>query len=192
MSTITQSEIKRLGELESANMEKSASMILNEIAKSQKREKSYDVFFSHSFKDAITILGLKRKIESFGYSVYIDWIEDPKLDRTQVNINTAELLRKRMNNCKSLFYATTRNSTKSKWMPWECGYFDGYKKKSAIFPITVFKQDAYKGQEYLGLYPYVTEGKIKLTQKNILWVRQSKSVYCSFDQWLNGKEPYQH
>lgn len=34
-----------------------------------------------------------------------------------------------MRQCKSLFFVTTTNATNSKWMPWECGYFDGLDSK---------------------------------------------------------------
>jgi len=35
-----------------------------------------------------------------------------------------------MHQCSGLFYATTQNHSASKWMPWECGYFDGYDGKT--------------------------------------------------------------
>ena len=43
-------------------------------------------------------------------------------------------------------------------MPWELGYFDALRGRCAVVPVTMRKQyeDYYKGQEYLGLYPYMT------------------------------------
>jgi hypothetical protein len=114
---------------------------------------TYDVFLSHSLKDALLILGLKRLLESDGLRVYVDWVDDPHLDRTNVNAATAARLRDRMRACSSLVYATSANSSASRWMPWELGFFDGYRgaDRVAICPI----QDggsAPNGEEYLGLY----------------------------------------
>lgn len=107
--------------------------------------------------DADLILGLKEYLESeFNLSVYVDWIEDLQLDRSSVNRETADLLRTRMRACKSLIYAISNNSNKSRWMPWELGYFDGHKNgKVAIMPITKNANDQFKGEEYLQLYKYI-------------------------------------
>lgn len=117
-------------------------------------QKQFDIFLSHSFRDVELILGIRLSLEDFGYSVYVDWLEDQQLSRDGVTKETAEVLRTRMDNCKSLFFATTDNSTKSKWMPWELGYFDGKKNKAAIFPVlySAGSSNSYQGQEYLGVY----------------------------------------
>lgn len=47
-------------------------------------------------------------------------------------------------------------------MPWELGYFDGFKSAVAILPITATEQASYSGQEYLGLYPYIDSRAITL------------------------------
>jgi hypothetical protein len=115
------------------------SIILHESS-SQESEfsegKTFSIFISHSYLDKELVLGLKLELESLGYSTYVDWIEDNQLDRNSVNKKTAETLRRRMKQCKSLFFATTDNSTNSKWMPWECGYFDALKDRVAICPIS--------------------------------------------------------
>jgi hypothetical protein len=113
----------------------------------------FDVFLSHSFRDAAVILGLKRVLEADGLSVYVDWIEDAQLDRSKVNAATASLLRQQMKKCKSLVYATSRSASTSRWMPWELGFFDGAHgpERVAICPIDTGTGD-YVGQEYLGLY----------------------------------------
>jgi hypothetical protein len=103
---------------------KSADALVHESAQFSEG-KTYDVFLSHSFGDAAVILGIKYLIEEQGRSVYVDWIEDKGLDRKNVTAATADILRHRMRSCKSLIYATSQNSSQSKWMPWELGYFDG-------------------------------------------------------------------
>jgi len=146
--------------------------------------KSYDVFLSHSVKDSELILGMKGIIEDLGYSVYVDWVDDPELDRQKVSKETAKKLRDRMNSSKSLFFVTTENTDNSKWMPWECGYFDGIKEKVAIVPVkkTSFTNE-YDGQEYLGLYPYIIKQKSQ-NGNELLWVHFDKTKYVSYDHWV--------
>mgnify|MGYP001104598987 CR=1 FL=1 len=155
----------------------------------------FDIFLSHCSKDADVVLGLLEKLNEFGYVVYVDWIDDPQLDRSNVTKATANVLRERMNQSKCLFYATTINSTQSKWMPWELGYIDGRKDKSAILPIFESESSStqnYKGQEYLGVYPYCIEATTKNTNVNKLWICESEDIYVLFDDWLKGKKPYKH
>ncbi|WP_228136599.1 hypothetical protein [Acinetobacter pittii] len=88
--------------------------------------------------------------------VYVDWIDDRHLDRSKVTSKTADTLRVRMRQSKSLLYIATDNSSQSKWMPWELGYFDGYSSgKVAILPILNHQYESFSGQEYLGIYPLV-------------------------------------
>lgn len=160
---------------------KTASTILNESYNSFNQFKTYDIFLSHSYQDAKVILGLKGTLEDMGYEVYVDWIEDKQLDRGQVNAETANQLRHRMRNCKSLFFATSNNSSDSKWMPWELGYFDGFRRKVAILPIndSAYKQNTFEGQEYLGLYDYVIENYGYLTIKRL------NGITKSFREWVS-------
>jgi hypothetical protein len=124
----------------------------------------YDVFLSHSYKDAKIILGIKRFLErevllyKRRLSVYVDWIDDSDLKRGNVTVRTANRLKIRMNNSKCLFFIESEYSPNSKWMPWELGYFDGFKSKVAIFQLTpsdIEKSDNFSGREYLSLYPTV-------------------------------------
>lgn len=166
------------------NIYKSSNKILSDSASAFNKYKTYDIFLSHSSKDSELILGVKGTLEDMGYSVYVDWVEDSQLDRTNVNETTAELLRERMDASKSLFYVTTENSESSKWMPWECGYFDGIKEKVAILPIKKYSYDnEYNGQEYLSLYPYCV--KQNNTQgKPCLWIYKNKNFYMHYEIWL--------
>ncbi len=130
-----------------------AGTVLLEASKSFSPDEKYDVFLSHSFLDAQEILGLKFSIEDQGLTVYVDWIDDPSLDRTKVTRDTAAELRRRMRTCRTLFYASSLNATLSKWMPWELGYFDGHNGKVAIIPVAEGQESSFTGQEYLALYP---------------------------------------
>lgn len=195
MTTLTVGAIRAKAQANTRYVNKSASILLSENvqAQAQAPTKTYDIFLSHAFQDAELIVGLKLKLEQdFGHTVYVDWVDDPQLDRSKVTAATAEALRVRMHRCRCLLYAATENSTASKWMPWECGYFDGKFGRSAILPITDYAKSDYQGQEYLGVYPYVAENPIKGQTKKVLWVKKSQSVYCTFDAWLTGSKPAQH
>lgn len=140
--------------------QKSAGMtsgrILKESVTAATSTEAFDVFLSHSISDAEIVLGTKQILEESGLKVYVDWVEDAQLDRRAVTKETAAVLRQRMRQSKSLIYLSSNNSSSSKWMPWELGYFDGFKPGGvAIMPILDSPTDAFKGQEYLGLYPIV-------------------------------------
>lgn len=162
---------------------KSAVEILNEVTAAAVSQ-SYDVFLSHSVKDADLVLGISNFLGDFGLTVYIDWIADKQLNRADVTSKTADVLRGRMKTSRSLLYITTENSAESKWMPWECGFFDGLKGKVAVVPIRkTSTSNEYKGQEYLGLYPYVL--KEENTQyKERLWVHKDRDNFVLFSNWL--------
>jgi hypothetical protein len=195
MALIRRSEL-RGGEtfIAKSGLFKSAERILLDEAKEYSESKTYDIFLSHSVLDANEIYMLKRMIESMGYSVYVDWMEDPQLDRSKVTPKTAIILRQRMNRCRSLFFATSSNSVDSKWMPWELGYFDGKIGKSAILPVYEYDSstNVYKGQEYLGLYPYVTKDKPKDQSYETLWIGTDENTYVMFSKWLLGNQPTSH
>jgi hypothetical protein len=122
------------------------------------RTATFDIFLSHSSEDADVIAGLKVMLEREGLSVYVDWLEDPQLDRSHVTAETAGMLRNRMNHCGSLVYASSTASSNSKWMPWELGYFDGRRPgRVGILPVVTTPGAGFRGQEYLGLYPVIEQ-----------------------------------
>lgn len=132
--------------------------ILNEEIQRKNIKTNFDIFLSHSSKDAELVLGVVTILEGFGYSVYVDWLVDTQLSRENVNRSTAEILRKRMKQSNSLLYLATSNSSESKWMPWELGYFDGHKpERTAILPVLDSANSTFNGQEYLGIYPVVNK-----------------------------------
>ena len=142
---------------------------------------TYDIFLSHSFQDATYILGIKQLLEEQELSVYVDWIADPGVDRTNVTRSNAEMIRLRMKHCRSLIYATSNNTGTSKWMPWELGYFDGHKPtKVAVLPFIGDSEDTWAGQEYLSLYPAIEQLRSR-SGKDFLYVKPD-------DAWLRIKD----
>ena len=186
---------KGLGSIPSQYLRESmASKILDNSDIYQKSEtglnKEFDIFLSHSTRDKELVVGTKLILEDLGYSVYVDWIEDPKMDRSKVSKKTAEILQKRMQKCKSLFYAFSTNSNESKWMPWECGYFDGIKNgKVAVLPISANSDKSFKGTEYLGLYYFITIEN-DTNNRNRIWIRESDESYIVYENWMNNEKPY--
>lgn len=168
----------------------SANAALNEQVTKQASISSFDIFLSHSFEDKEIILGVTLLLEDMGFKVYLDWRDDAGLSRSQVSKETARILRRRMRESRCLLYATTSNSSNSKWMPWELGYKDGLDSRCAILPVIESNQNKFKGQEYLGLYPYINKELIKGSQKEALWVHDSYTKYIIFDRWLNDEKPY--
>lgn len=127
---------------------------LRREARSTPERGRFDVFLSHSFNDAQVIYGLRRLLMAEGLTVYVDWIDDPLLDRSNVSAATARRLRTRMQQSSTLIYATSRSASRSRWMPWELGYFDGARsaERISIVPIENHESGEFTGQEYLSLY----------------------------------------
>ena len=66
-----------------------------------------------------------------------------------------------MKQSKFLIYVDSNNATTSKWMPWELGYFDGYKpNKIGILPVRYNSEGTYTGQDYLELYPKIEKNSL--------------------------------
>lgn len=140
-----------------------ASMSMTEARSTLARESKaqyghFNVFLSHSVLDAQVVMGVRDLLIKEGLTVYIDWIEDPQLDRSTVSPDTARLLRLRMRQCDTLIYAQSTAAHKSRWMPWELGYFDGMRnpEQVSIMPIQE-GSSTFDGQEYLGLYKLVEQ-----------------------------------
>lgn len=149
--------------------------------------KNYDLFISHSFKDKDLVIGLHQLFVETGYNVYIDWIEDANLNRTNVDEKTASIIKNRVKSCKALAYVSTANTPTSKWCPWELGLGDGMLGKVCILPVM---KDKFKGQEYLGLYPYLDYESPKGKTEKDFWVNDQKvsNKYTQLRQWLSGKQ----
>ena len=71
-------------------------------------------------------------------------------------------------------------------MPWELGFFDGLKGKVGIVPVTHNQEGAFKGEEYLNLYPYVDEELVSKTNERQLWINKSTDIYARLDSWAKG------
>lgn len=137
------------------------------------------------------IAGVKAYLESQGQSVYVDWMDDPQLDRSRVTPATANLLRARMRSSESMLYATSETSPSSKWMPWELGYFDGLRSgRVAILPLVATSNSDFKGQEYLGLYPEVEKLSVGGQVKPFITHGPGSRQYMSLSDFKQGKTAF--
>lgn len=166
--------------------------IRDEMKKLVGAQGPFDIFLSQRQLDAEIVKVLYDDITSMGYRVYVDWITDQELDRAQVNSETAEVLRKRLRDAKCLLYVATTGSVGSKWMPWELGFKDGHSSKVAILPIAASDStsSSYRGQEYLGLYPYVSRQADFTGIKKKLLIHKDETTFVTLDSWLSGATPY--
>lgn len=181
MAYLTESRLHARAKRETQLGIKSAVERLNEQVSA--KQAHFDIFLSHSIKDAELVDGARLELEDKGLTVYVDWILDPQLDRCAVNAETATALRGRMLQCDCLIYVHTENSPQSKWMPWELGFFDGAKGgRVSVMPVLKNKRDSFKGQEYLGIYPTVDFTEIE-NGKEAIWAQRSETVYASFEEW---------
>lgn len=147
----------------------------------------FDVFLSHSSNEPEELLyGVQAVLERHALTVYIDKLSDPGLSKDGVTPETAKIIRMRMRQSRSLLYVYSQYSTKSRWMPWELGYFDGLKDKVGILPVfPTLTEGRFEGEEYLGLYPYV-DG----TVSGILWINSlTPAHYAQLPRWIKGTQP---
>ncbi len=163
------------------------------IINESKQNTTFDIFLSHCFLDKEVVKGLFLDLTSQGFKVYVDWIVDPNLDRSNVTKESAELIRNRMKSSRSLLLAISANASASKWMPWELGYVDGNTNKCAIIPVydsSYNNPSSYTGFEYLKLYPYIKKNRT-VAGKVKIWVVENSTKYVLFYDFLNNnKKPF--
>ncbi len=189
MALVTESEVRSAaGRARAATLNESSTVVLKKSMASVSSGSRFDIFLSHSINDAEIVLGAKRLLEEAGKTVYVDWIEDPNLDRSNVTPATARLLRTRMKQSDALFYLHSAQSQNSKWMPWELGFFDGHNGNVAIFPVIAASASSFKGVEYLGLYPYVDISKVEGADRREPFIHRKSDEYKNFGVWKSATD----
>jgi len=186
MAILTESEVRARARVQTAARGKTARTLVTEAAST--KEEAFDVFLSHARVDEELVLGVKLLLEDAKKRVYIDWIDDPQLDRSEVTPKAAAELRKRMNQSASMMYLFTPNAKRSSWMPWELGYFDGSNGTVAVVPVLASVNENYAGHEFVGLYPYVDFTKLSVSPTRSVYIHRSSGEYLDFDKWQKGVE----
>ncbi|MFG1384334.1 toll/interleukin-1 receptor domain-containing protein [Xanthobacter versatilis] len=125
--------------------------------------KQYDIFLSHAAADAAEVDILKVEMTTLGLRVYVDRFDDSLPDRSFVDRETADQLRKRMRDCRILVLAVTAHSAASRWIPWELGFFDGTAGEVYVLPLKADVESGSPGVEFLGLYTWLDRGTAAAT-----------------------------
>lgn len=127
---------KRLSQLKRIDIQKNPTSLLELIQKYQSLlYQNFDVFLSHCSMDKQEILLIKTALNSQGYTVYIDWVNDREmLNRKNQDSNTWNALYMRMDQSCRLLYVMTDNCIDSCSTKREIMYF---KKKEK--PIYVYQ-----------------------------------------------------
>ena len=173
------------------NLSRTATENVRLYADSNKSRTSFDIFLCHSYLDKDEVEGLYLELTRMGYSVYIDWIIDPYLDRKNITKESAELIRKRLRSSKTLLLALSTNAEISAWVPWELGYVDGHTHQCALIPVSQdnITRASFDTKEYLKLYPYIEKPNNLSLFSNNLWAVDGANTYVGFRDWVQGKEP---
>lgn len=171
-----------------ADLWKSENAVLAKsiVAKAESRSPVAATFLSHSSKDTDILPVAVRVLEIHGASVYLD-----KKDSTlppYTNRETAKKLRERISQCKKFVLLASDNSKDSRWVPWELGLADGYKKHAnvAIFPSAENQAEAkWTEREYLGVYDRIVYGDLEgYADKIWMVLNQEKNTATSLRRWL--------
>lgn len=178
--------------LKNLSRTKTATERVKLMTESQSPHVSFDIFLCHSYLDKEDVEGLYLELTKQGFKVYVDWIVDPHLDRSNVTKETAEHIRKRLRSTKSLLMAVSANAGISKWVPWELGYVDGNTQRCALLPISTDNKSrsSFDRTEYLKLYPYVEKPNDLSLFRDKLWAVESAYTYVDFEEWIRGKKPF--
>lgn len=187
MSYLTEDQVRARAARVTQRQKKSARQILDSAT--APIDQLFDVFLSHSSAEPDDILlGVQAMLEDIGLTVYVDKHNDPQLSPDNVTPETAEIIRTRLRNCSTLLYVYSQYSTKSRWMPWELGFFDGLKGSVGVVPVTRNQEEIFKGEEYLNLYPYVDITGSTASSSLCLWINRGLGSYARLDRWTRGIE----
>ncbi len=190
MATFSISDIRSRAKL-SGKSNKTVNEILDELVLKQKKASALDVFLSISNLEPELIIGAALTLEDVGYSIYLDPHEDQNKEHSssikKISREKAKALSGLMDRCQGMIIVTTSAKSESLWQLWECGYFSGKKGRIAIMPITPVNAEIYRGESYLGLYPFITTYQTQ-NRQTILVVKYGTKVYCTLDNWFAGGE----
>lgn len=141
--------------------------------------KDFDVFISHCISNAKTVDDIVQHLNDVGMVAFVDWKSDKDdLKRSKTNQYTADVLKLRMRQSKSLLLIRTRESDQSIWVSWELGYFAALNKRVAILEV---EDNLPEKPEFTSSYPkaFLEDGKICVSENDTVyelanWVRESK------------------
>lgn len=122
----------------------------SELIKEARAAHKQTAFLSHSHHDARLAKSVQAFLKAQGWEVYIDW-EDAAMPDSPSR-ETADRIQSKIRDLNWFLFLATRNSTASRWCPWEIGYADGVKKHESILVLPTSDNNGSYGSEYLQLY----------------------------------------
>ena len=156
------------------------------LHKAERSSPAGSIFLSHSTKDTDLLPAVIRLLERHGGQAYVD-----KKDETlppYTSRETAQVLRERIQQSRKFILFTTKNSKGSRWVPWELGVADGYRRPQnvAILPgVDNSTETAWAEQEYLGIYDRIMHGRIKGRAEPCYMVyNQERNSAMELGSWL--------
>ena len=138
------------------------------------------VFISHSSLEK----DFAKKVLCFlyysnGVSGYVDW-QDPNLP-SETNAETAEKVKKRIEESKKIIYIVTYKSLKSAWCSWEVGYADKAKGADNIAILAIKPNNGkWMHNEFIEQYPWISYDESNKEFK----VHPLKGKELSLQDWL--------
>lgn len=116
---------KKMSQLKTVDLKDTPTELMKMLASHQHMlYQHFDVFLSHSSRDAEELLRLKSVLNSKGYVVYIDWVNDREmLKRENQDDNTWNVLFLRMEQSGRMLYVLTDNSIQTNSTEKEVCYF---------------------------------------------------------------------
>ena len=140
------------------------------------------VFLSHYHGDTDILENVICELHNLGVNVYVDW-NDIKMPK-ETNFYTAIRIKEKIKECRKFILLATESAIESKWCNWELGYGDAIrydKKDIAIMPIKDSLCADYKGSEYMGMYPVITNEYMATLGKYYVEFRDTKML---LSEWL--------
>lgn len=117
---------------------------------SVQNRKHYDIFISHSSKDAKQIRQIIHILNEQGLVCYCDWTSDSDfLKRSMVSDYTKEVLKKRLLQSNDLLFISSENSRNSEWVNFELDYYrDNGKGRMFIIQLDENENKSYNKLVY--------------------------------------------
>lgn len=160
----------------------------NVVRKAEQRSPEGSTFLSHSTKDAELLPAVIRLLERHGAQVYVDKKDESLPPYT--SRETAQVLRERIQQSRKFILFTTKNSKGSRWVPWELGVADGYRRPPnvAILPgVDTATEKEWAEQEYLGVYDRIVHGRIQGRAEDCYMVfNQERNTARELGEWLRA------
>lgn len=178
----TSDDLRRFG----AELDDTRRRVIVETAKA--RSPRFATFLSHSSKDADLLPGVVLILENHGATVYLDKKDDSLPPYT--SRETASALRSRVSDSSKFVLLASENSKDSRWVPWELGLADGYKRPDnvAVFPsVDKWYDFTWTEHEYLGVYDRIVWGD-HVDYKDKIWMvlNQEHNTATELRRWLQS------